>query len=176
MMPRKGRKPFVSDAERIFKRLVPQAVYADKPYYDFMIPRYPRPDKPPYYLKIEVARIFSGRKKGDRLPKIKLTIRKGTWTKSQGIPAHFLVALGFTEGVDRIYYGPIGVIADNVHSILPGNLRAESFSRYVPFHHAPKKLEQAGVMRSLPVREAHKLVKLLQEAEYKMRQQKQSSN
>ena len=159
MPARKGAKPFATPLEEMIKRFNPGMVYANKPYYDFMVARKgPLEGRRPY-IKLEAMRTtFAGSR-----PRLRFTIKKGAWNKVKG--ADFVVALSS----NNVFLGHAQKVNEHLEIILPPGRKAKSFElrgstkkrydRDVPI--SPWKFVDAGVLRAYDIRDRGNLAELI---------------
>lgn len=158
-------RKFKSENERNFKELCPTFIYADKPYYDFLLPR--KETTFPRYIKIELINVKKkGRSNRNDYPIIRFRIRKGIWTKVKG--ADYIV-IPFN---DSIYFGSVKRINEYIEEKLRyrsyrKKLVRKSFERQrgrgkqAIFFRTPQELADENLLRIIPFSQASHLDELI---------------
>lgn len=155
------QRKFKSENERKFKELCPSFIYADKPYYDFLLPR--KETTFPRYIKIELMVTKGNGARRSDSPRIRFRIRKGKWLKAK--KADYII-IPFN---DNIYFGSVqrinGYIEEKLRYIK--NLVRKSFERQrgrgkqAILFRTPKELADENLLRVIPFSQASNLDELI---------------
>src|SRR3989338_6598792 len=160
----KYTRNFRNDTERFFKETVPQLIYADKPYYDFLLVRkFVGKAVFPYYIKVEALKMEYREFNNRLVHTIPFQIRGGEWRKVK--KADYVVV----ADTYRIYFVNVAPLNEFIKQNMSETLLQRSHEPFrkngkrTYFRRDIEKLQRQGLFRSILISEAHFLERLIQD-------------
>ena len=153
-----------SPTEELIFHTNPRMIYADKPYYDFLLSRkFSGKVEFPHYIKIEVLTTMLGEYDHTMNHRIAFRITKGEWRKA--LRADYIVA----KDDRRIYFGVVSQLNAYIEKNMSASIRMRSFQPWSKkggrtyFRRSVRNLQSRGLLCSIPISQAHKLELLIQQ-------------
>ena len=144
-------KEYKNEHEKFIHDKNPNIVYADKAYYDFLIPINNET------IKLEHFGLYSN----GRIKKISFIIKKGRWVKSK-----FADYISCIKN-DKLYFGAVNPINNYIQKIMTSRIREKSLEPGRNMHNravikrSPETLENLGLLKSISISNADKLEEII---------------